>query len=106
MARVEDDSLPPLTEACAYETFPLPIGIHKSLRDKAPDVVTMLEKFVMGLERCNKAAAWALENETGGEWEKVAVWYLREYDSIWKTWVTTDAYNKIKTFLDDYGTIP
>jgi glycine betaine/proline transport system substrate-binding protein len=101
-----DESLRPLDEACAYESVPLPKIIHKSLRDKAPDVVAMLEKYQLGLERCNKAAAWALENEVGGDWEKVAVWYLREYDSVWKTWVTTDAYNKIKEFLDAYGAIP
>lgn len=101
-----DESLRPLDEACAYESVPLPKVIHKSLRDKAPDVVAMLEKFQLSLERCNKAAAWAYENEVGGEWEKVAVWYLREYDSVWKNWVTSDAYNKISAFLDDYGTIP
>lgn len=74
----------------------------KSLRDIAPDVVAMLEKFMMGLERCNRAAAWAAESETGGDWEKVAVWYLREYDSIWKTWVTDDAYKKVKDALAEY----
>jgi glycine betaine/proline transport system substrate-binding protein len=106
LAALEDESLRPISEACAYESVPLPVIIHKSLRDRAPDVVEMLEKFQFGLERCNKAAAWAQENEASGEWEKVAVWYLREYDSVWKTWVTTDAYNKIKAALDAYGSIP
>jgi glycine betaine/proline transport system substrate-binding protein len=106
LAAVADPSLRPLDEACAYESIPLDKIILKTLRDRAPDVVTMLEKFTMGLDKCNKAAAWASENELSGEWEKVAVWYLREYDSIWKTWVTTDAYNKIKAALDDYGPVP
>jgi len=106
IAAIDDESLRPLDEACAFESIPLPIIIHKSLRDRVPDVVEMLEKYTMGLDRCNKAAAWGVENEVSGEWEKVAVWYLREYDSIWKTWVTTDAYNKIKKALDEYGALP
>ncbi len=99
VAAIDDPSLRPLDEACAYESVPLLKVIHKSLRNKAPDVVAMLEKFTMGLERCNRAAAWAKENEIGSDWERVAIWYLKEYEDVWKTWVTDDAYKKIKDAL-------
>jgi glycine betaine/proline transport system substrate-binding protein len=105
LAATEDPSLRPLDEACAYESVPLAIMANKELRGKAPDVVAMLEKFTVGLDRCNKALAWAEENEVQ-DWEKAAVWFLREYDRVWKTWVTTDAYNKIKEAVDAYGSIP
>ena len=49
--------------------------------------------------------AWQAVNEVQ-DWEKVAVWFLREYESHWKPWVATDAYNKIKKALDAYGSIP
>jgi len=104
-AATDDASLRPIDEACAYQSLPIPLVIHRSLRDIAPDVVAMLEKMTLGLDRCNKIAAWAVENEIQ-DWEKAGVWFLREYESHWKTWVTDDAYNKVKKALDEYGPVP
>jgi len=104
-AATEDATLRPIDEACAYQSIPLPLVAHRSLRDIAPDVVAMLEKMTLGLDRCNKIAAWAVENEIQ-DWEKAAVWFLREYEGHWKTWVTDDAYNKVKKALDEYGPVP
>ena len=104
-AAIDDDSLRPLDEACAYEALSPVNVVWSGLRDKAPEVVAMLEKLNIGLEQTNRSAAWAKENEVE-EWANVAVWYLREYDSRWKTWVPTDIYNKVKAALDDYGPVP
>ena len=94
----DDPSLRPLSEACAYETLPVDIGINPSLRDTAPEAVAMLEKMMMGLEALNRTAAWAKENEVQ-DWEEAAIWYLGEYEDDWKTWVTDDAYDNIKDAL-------
>ena len=104
-AKMENSDLPPLTEACAYESVPLTITVHKDMLEKTPDVVTMLRKFNVGLDRCNKSLAYQMENEIN-DWETVAVWWMREYDSHWKTWVPSDVYTKVKAFLDDYGPVP
>jgi glycine betaine/proline transport system substrate-binding protein len=95
-----DESLRPLSEACAYETLPINIGIHSGFRDEAPDVVAMLEKMMVGLDQLNRTAAWSVENEVQ-DYEEAAIWYLNEYESMWKTWVTDDAYDKIKDALAD-----
>jgi len=105
IAAIEDESLRPVSEACAYETVPITKAVYSGLLETAPDVTVMLLKMVVGLEPLNRTAAWSVENEVQ-DYEKAAVWYLREYESKWKTWVTTDAYNKIKTALDEYGAIP
>jgi len=104
-AAIEDESLRPLDEACAYEAVSPGNAVWSGLRDMAPDVVAILEKMVVGLEPINKTAAWAKENEVQ-EWEKAAVWYLRTYEDRWKTWVTDDAYKKVKAALDEYGPVP
>ena len=65
----------------------------------------MLEKMVIGLEQVNQTAAWVKQNEIE-DWEKVGVWYLREYESRWKAWITADAYNKVEKALDEYGPVP
>jgi len=98
IAAKDNPSLRPLSEACAYETLPPLIGVHKSLRDIAPDVVTMLEKMMVGLEAINKTAAWAKENDIQ-EWDKAGIYFMKNYEDRWKTWVTDDAYSKIKDAL-------
>ncbi len=100
MAAVDDGSLRPIDEACAYEAVSPVNGVWGGLREKAPDAVALFEKMNVGLEGVNKAAAYAKVNEIEN-WDEVAVWYLKEYESRWKTWVTTDAYNKIKDALAD-----
>ncbi len=104
-AAIEDESLRPLDEACAYEAVSPVNSTWSGLRDMAPDVVALFEKMNIGLELTNKSAAWAKENEVQ-DWNKVGVWYLRNNESRWKAWVTDDAYKKIKTALDEYGPVP
>ena len=94
----QDQSLPSLDEACAYPTFPIDKLAHSGLKNKAPDLVEMLEKMEVGLEPLNKTLAWALQNEVT-EWEKAAVYYLQTYEGRWKSWVTPKAYQKIQEAL-------
>jgi ABC-type proline/glycine betaine transport system substrate-binding protein len=98
VAAKDDESLRPLAEACAYETLPIDKGFNKDFKTKAPDLYTMLKKMNVGLEALNKGTAYAKENEIQ-DWSKVAIWYLENYESTWKTWVTDDAYDKIKDAL-------
>jgi len=99
-AAKNDKSLRPLSEACAYETIDIEKAINPGLRKKAPDIVEMLSKMAIGLEPLNKTAAWAVENEIQ-DWEEAGVYYLKTYEDLWKTWVTDDAYKKIKDALKD-----
>ena len=68
-------------------------------------MVEMLEKMNVGLQSINETAAWSVKNEVQ-DWEKAGVYYLRTFEDRWKTWVTDDAYDKIKKVLDDYGPVP
>ena len=97
-AAKEDTALRPLDEACAYETLPVDKAINPSLREIAPDVVTMLEKMNMGVQPINVTAAWAVDNEVQ-DWDLAAVYYLENYEDRWSTWVTDEAYQKIKDAL-------
>lgn len=99
IAAKDNPDLRPLDAAVAYETLPVEKGINSGLRDKAPDLVTMLEKANIGLDQINKTAAWAITEEIAGEWKLAAIYYLTNWDSRWKGWVTSDAYNKVKAAL-------
>ncbi len=97
-AAVADKTLRPLSEACAYDNLPVEKGVWSGLRNMAPDVVAMLEKMVVGLDPLNVTAAWTVENEIQ-DYDQSAIYYLKNYEGRWKTWVTDDAYNKIKDAL-------
>jgi len=100
IAAVDDASLRPLSEACAYETIPITKAVWSGLLEIAPDICAMLLKMNVGLEPLNDTCAWGVETEIAGDYEKSAIYYLNTYESRWKTWVTTDAYNKIKAALE------
>jgi len=97
-AAQEDESLRPIDEACAYENLPVDIGINAALRDTAPDAVAMLEKLTLGVQPINVTAAWSQANEVQ-DYRLAAIYYLRNYEDRWKTWVTNDAYDNIKAAL-------
>ncbi len=65
-------------------------------------VVEMLSKMMVGLEPLNETLAWAAENGPQ-DWEAAAVYYLRNYEERWKTWVTPEAYERIKEALNALG---
>lgn len=98
-AAVEDGSLRPLDRACAYEDLPVDKVAHSGLVGKAPDVVEMLRRMVVGLEPLNKTLAWAKENDVQ-DWQEAAIYYLQNYEDRWETWVTPEAYERIKKALE------
>lgn len=98
-AAQEDDSLRPIDEAVAYQNLPVDMGINAGLRETAPDVVAMLEKATVGFDQLNETAAWGYIEEIAGEWRLSAIHFLETYESKWKDWVTSDAFDKIKDAL-------
>jgi glycine betaine/proline transport system substrate-binding protein len=100
LAAIEDEGLRPLDQACAYESLPIDKVAHKGLLKKAPDVVEMLERMNVGLEPLNDILGWADKNEVQ-DWEKAAIYYLQNYEDRWKTWVTPEAYERIKKALEE-----
>jgi len=98
-AAVENENLRPIDRACAYEELPVDKVAHRGLLGKAPDVVEMLRRMVVGLEPLNKTLAWAKENDVQ-DWQEAGVYYLQNYEHRWKTWVTPEAYESIKRALE------
>jgi glycine betaine/proline transport system substrate-binding protein len=99
VAKGQDDATYIAKEACAYEVLPIDKGIHKSLPDRAPEVVEMLEKMNVGLQPINVTAAWAVDAEIQGVWEKAAIYYLNNYEDRWTTWMPAENAKKIKEAL-------
>ncbi len=60
----------------------------------------MLEKMVVGLEPLNKTLAWAKENDRN--WDEASVYYLKNYEDRWKSWVTPKAYKRMYKALKQH----
>ena len=93
-----DDASYTPAEACAYEDNPIGKGINSGLREKAPDIVEMLEKMDLGVDAINKTAAWASDNDVQ-EWEQAAVYFLQNYEDKWTTWMPSENADKVKEAL-------
>ena len=91
----DDESLRPVSEACAYETVPINTLMHTGLRDKAPDVVSLLEEMFVGVDALNDVVAWFAANELE-DYRDAAVYFLRNYEDRWTEWTTPDAANRVR----------
>ncbi len=98
----KDDLSHPITEGCAFKTSKITKVINSGLPDKAPDVVEFLSKMAPGGDSISRTASWALENDVT-DWDKAGVYYLRNFESLWTTWVPSDVATKVKAALADAG---
>lgn len=103
MAAKDDETIRPIDGACAYEAVSPVVGINAGLRDRAPEVVAMLEKSSIGLQPVNKIAAWAKDNDIAGEWDRAAIQYLKDYEDIWTTWMPADKVKLVKDAIANAG---
>jgi ABC-type proline/glycine betaine transport system substrate-binding protein len=60
------------------------IAMGNNMIDEAPEVADLLRKW--DFSAGNQIAAETYMNESGAEFEGVAVWFLRNTDE-WKSWV-------------------
>ena len=60
----------------------------------------MLRKMNVGFDPLNDILAWANENEVE-DWEETGIYYLQNYEDRWQTWVTPQAYERIKQALEE-----
>jgi ABC-type proline/glycine betaine transport system substrate-binding protein len=65
----------------------------------------MLKKMNVGMWPLYYTTNWSNENEIQ-DYEKAAIYYLLKNEDVWKTWVTAEAYDKIKAAVDAYGPVP
>ena len=85
--------------ACAWPSVDLFIAGHSGFTDKAPDLADMFGKWKLDTSTLDEVLAYM--NETGGEPVDAAIWFLKNRESIWTKFVTSEAADKIKTAVAD-----
>jgi len=92
---------PPYDEAvwddnhgCAYPSQDLFIAAHKTFLEKAPELVDMFGKWKLSTKTLGEALAYM--EDTGGEPFDAAIWFIKEREDIWTTFVPADVAKKVK----------
>ena len=73
------------------------ICVHSSLPKRAPEVVEFLKKYETSQAIHNKILAYMLDTKATAE--DGAIWFLKNYESVWTTWVSSDVAQKVKAAL-------
>ena len=87
------------TKACAYEPATILIAVHPDLLTKAPDVIEMLRKWDMSIERYDAVGKWRYQNSDASI-NDTALWWLNNNVDVWSAWVTSEAADGIKAALE------
>ena len=82
---------------CAWPAVDLFIAAHKDFPDKAPDVADMFGKWKMDTATLDEALAYM--DETGGEPVDAAVWFFKNREELWTTFVPSDVAEKVKEVI-------
>jgi len=81
----------------AFPEQPVEIAVHKSLQERAPEVVEFLKKYRTSAELTNEALAYMQENDADSD--EAAEWFLKEHEAVWTEWVPEDVATKVKESL-------
>ena len=101
MTRLEepafDKNLWEADRGCAYPPTRVNIVVNAKLLKRAPDVVAFLKNYETSAAIHNKALAYMQDNNA--KVDDAALWFLKEYESLWTTWVPEDVTKKVKAAL-------
>ncbi|PKB78278.1 MAG: hypothetical protein BZY88_19090 [SAR202 cluster bacterium Io17-Chloro-G9] len=85
------------TMGCAFKATDVHAGVYSGLVERAPEVTDFLGKMFIGSLALGDLAAW--KNDNNKEWSEAAVYWLKNNEATWMTWVTDDAAKKVKESL-------
>ncbi|QTA85913.1 ABC transporter substrate-binding protein [Desulfonema magnum] len=85
------------TKGCAYPAVKVNIAVHKAVPEKAPDLVEFLKKYETTQEICNKFLSYM--KNSNAKAEDAAIWFLKNYETLWTQWVSEDVAKKVKAAL-------
>jgi len=92
-----DESLWGTTYGCAFAPTHVNIIVNSSLLETAPDIVEFLRNYETTTSQNNKVLAYMQASDASTE--DAAIWFLKEYESLWTGWVPADVAEKVKAAL-------
>lgn len=84
-------------EGSEYPTADVDILVNVSLLSKAPEVVEILKKYSTSVDDNNEFLSLMDANDWDAS--QAAKWFLKNKESVWTQWVSSDVADKIKSAL-------
>lgn len=84
---------------CAYPASKVLVAVTDDFAARAPELVAFLDRYETELKHTNEALAYM--NQTGGDVQDAAYWFLRKYDALWSAWVSDDVAERVRKSLED-----
>jgi len=85
------------SKGCAYPAVEINVLVNSKLPERAPEVVEFLKKYETSTDLCNKFLAYMKDNKA--KTQDAAIWFLKNFESVWTQWVPADVAAKVKTAL-------
>lgn len=89
------------TAGCEYEQVPVTKAVYPGLKDRAPEVVSFLEKMTLKTDNLNKVSAYMEQEKASAD--KAAIYYFENFQDEWKGWLPPDVAQKVEKALKDAG---
>ena len=84
---------------CAFPNAEVLIGINSKLENKSPEIVAFLTNYSTSLQQNNDITAYM--NDNNGNAEAAAIYFLKQYPEVWKSWIPQDAAQKVAEALKE-----
>lgn len=81
----------------AFPPMPVTVAVYKDLIEEAPEVVEFLSHYRTSSQITSDALAFMQENDV--KTKDAAIWFFKEYEDLWTTWVPADIADKVKAAL-------
>lgn len=85
--------------SCEYPPAKVLKGVHKDLKDKAPEAFELVSNYETTLEQNNDFLCYMEENNT--KEGDAAIYFLKEYPDTWKAWIPEDIAQKVEQALEE-----
>lgn len=85
--------------ACAWPSNDVTVAVHKSMPEKAPEVVEFLKHYQTSSQLTAEALAYMRDNEATAE--NAAKWFLKEHENLWTSWVPGEIAEKVNSALNN-----
>jgi glycine betaine/proline transport system substrate-binding protein len=83
--------------ACAYPSVRVNIIVNASLPKRAPEIMEFLMEYETTQGMANKFLAYMQDEKVNTQ--AAALWFLRNYEDLWRGWVPSDVAKKVKAAL-------
>jgi glycine betaine/proline transport system substrate-binding protein len=82
---------------CEYPSVKVNIVVHKSLPQKAPEIMEFLMEYETTQAMANKFLAYMQEKKATKK--DAALWFLKNYRDVWHGWVPSEVMKKVEAAL-------